>query len=81
MDAFSADYCIFTTNVFAIYNTAGAKRPEQIIGMHYFSPVPSISLLEVIPLESTSDTIKAAKVKVGLKEGKTCIEVRAVLGF
>jgi enoyl-CoA hydratase/long-chain 3-hydroxyacyl-CoA dehydrogenase len=81
MDAFSADYCIFTTNVFAIYNTAGAKRPEQIIGMHYFSPVPSISLLEVIPLESTSDTIKAAKVKVGLKEGKTCIEVRPVLGF
>jgi enoyl-CoA hydratase/long-chain 3-hydroxyacyl-CoA dehydrogenase len=84
MEIATADSTIFCTNTSAIPIrdiARGAKRPSQIIGMHYFSPVPSMPLLEIIPHNGTDDRTKATAFELGTRQGKTCIFVKDVPGF
>jgi len=61
--------------------TARARHPERVLGMHFFSPVERMPLLEVIPTEATSpDTIVTA-VRFGRRMGKTVIVVADRPGF
>lgn len=80
----TSEDCIIATNTSAIPIASiaeQAQRPNQIIGMHYFSPVPSMPLLEIIPHESTEQSVIATSFEVGTKQGKTCIVVKDVPGF
>jgi enoyl-CoA hydratase/long-chain 3-hydroxyacyl-CoA dehydrogenase len=83
----TSDHCVFATNTSAIPIADIAapgpdiKRPENIVGMHYFSPVPSMPLLEIIPHAGTSDEALATAFAVGTKQGKTCVVVKDVPGF
>lgn len=63
------------------HDTNPRQRPENVIGMHYFSPVPLMPLLEIIPHKGTSDAACAAAFEVGKKQGKTVIFVKDVPGF
>lgn len=84
MEKITPEHCVFATNTSAIPIAAiaeGAKRPENIIGMHYFSPVPAMPLLEIIPHAGTSDSVIATAFEVGSKQGKTCVIVKDVPGF
>lgn len=60
---------------------AQAKHPERIVGMHFFSPVHKMPLLEVIRAQQTSDRAVATAVEVGRKLGKTVIVVGDGPGF
>lgn len=59
----------------------GAAHPENVIGLHYFSPVDKMPLVEVIPHEGTSDEVIATTVKFARKQGKTPIVVKDKAGF
>ena len=60
---------------------AKSERPEQVVGMHYFSPVPLMPLLEIIRGPQTSETALATAVVAGQQQGKTCVIVGDGPGF
>ncbi|EJL6394047.1 fatty acid oxidation complex subunit alpha FadJ [Vibrio navarrensis] len=75
---------IFATNTSSlpIHKIAEkAARPENIVGLHYFSPVEKMPLVEVIPHETTSQETIATVVALAKKQGKTPIVVKDKAGF
>ncbi|XOV78351.1 MAG: fatty acid oxidation complex subunit alpha FadJ [Aestuariibacter sp.] len=75
---------IFASNTSSIpinQIAANAKRPEQVIGLHYFSPVDKMPLAEVIAHEKTSDETISTTVEFAKRQGKTPIVVKDGAGF
>ncbi|PSR05632.1 MAG: fatty acid oxidation complex subunit alpha FadJ, partial [Bacteroidetes bacterium SW_11_45_7] len=58
-----------------------AQRPSRVIGMHYFSPVPKMPLLEIIVKEDTAKWVEATALELGIRQDKTCIVVKDGPGF
>jgi 3-hydroxyacyl-CoA dehydrogenase/enoyl-CoA hydratase/3-hydroxybutyryl-CoA epimerase len=75
---------VFATNTSTIpiaRIAEAARRPEQVIGMHFFSPVARMPLLEVIPSGRTAAQTVSTAVGFGRRMGKTVIVVRDAPGF
>ncbi|HZU20652.1 MAG TPA: 3-hydroxyacyl-CoA dehydrogenase NAD-binding domain-containing protein [Gaiellaceae bacterium] len=60
---------------------AATKRPDKVIGMHFFNPVPVLKLVEVIRAVQTSDETAAAIVELARELGKEPAEARDFPGF
>ncbi len=60
---------------------AATKRPDKVIGMHFFNPVPLMRLLEVVRGLATSDETTAVAIEVGKRMGKEPVEAKDSPGF
>ncbi|HMC49979.1 MAG TPA: 3-hydroxyacyl-CoA dehydrogenase NAD-binding domain-containing protein, partial [Solirubrobacterales bacterium] len=75
---------VFASNTSAIpiaRLAAASRRPENVVGMHFFSPVAKMPLVEVIRHPGTSDAAVATVVAAGRTMGKTVIVVNDGPGF
>ncbi len=70
------------TSSISITEIASATgRPEKVVGMHFFNPVPVMKLVEVVRGFATSDEVFGLVVELGEKLGKTPVSVNDYPGF
>jgi len=70
-----------TSSISITWIAAQTGRPEQVIGMHFFNPVPVMSLVEVVRGQRTSDATFAAVADLAEGLDKTPVEVADYPGF
>lgn len=71
-----------TSSVPIMKLAAGTSRPERVLGLHFFNPVPVLPLVEVVRSIMTSeDTVASARGFAEERLGKTCIDSQDRAGF
>jgi 3-hydroxybutyryl-CoA dehydrogenase len=84
LDRILPEAAILATNTSSLSITriaAQTQRPAQVIGMHFFNPVPVMALVEVIRGLATSDATYAFVHALAVRLGKTPVEVNDAPGF
>ncbi|UED84011.1 3-hydroxyacyl-CoA dehydrogenase family protein [Streptomyces profundus] len=85
LDGLVKDETVLASNTSAIPITmlaAATRRPDRVVGTHFFSPVPLMALCELVRGHLTSDQTLATAREFAESAGKTCIVVeRDVAGF
>ena len=84
LDALCGPDTILATNTSSLSITeiaSATNRPDKVIGMHFFNPVPAMKLVEIIKGLATSEETKAKIVELSVALGKTPVEVEEAPGF
>ncbi|HEY9854299.1 MAG TPA: 3-hydroxyacyl-CoA dehydrogenase NAD-binding domain-containing protein, partial [Stenomitos sp.] len=83
-EAILSPEAVFASNTSALPISriaAEARYPERVLGMHYFSPVPKMPLLELVVTPKTAEWAVATAQAYGIAQGKTVIVVQDGPGF
>jgi 3-hydroxyacyl-CoA dehydrogenase/enoyl-CoA hydratase/3-hydroxybutyryl-CoA epimerase len=84
VEARTAEDCVFASNTSSLpigELALGSRRPARVLGMHFFSPVEKMPLLEVVVTPHTDAWATATAVTFGRRLGKNVIVVRDGPGF
>jgi len=82
--ALCPDDCVFATNTSSLSiseMSEAAKRPEMVVGTHYFNPPSRMTLLEIVRGEKTSQEAIDIAEKVAIAMGRAVVHVKDVPGF
>jgi 3-hydroxybutyryl-CoA dehydrogenase len=84
LDGLCPPEVVLATNTSALSVTeiaAAAKRPERVLGMHFFNPVPKMKLVEIVRALGTGEAAMATTEEVARRMGKETVRVRDSAGF
>lgn len=84
LDDITPAHAILASNTSSLSITeiaAATNRPNQVVGLHFFNPVPVMKLVEINVGLTTDEATVAAMREVGDKLGKTLVEVKDAPGF
>ncbi len=84
LDELCKPEAIIATNTSALSITeiaAATSRPDKIIGMHFFNPVPAMKLVEIVKGLTTSEETRGTIVELAKALGKTPVDVAEAPGF
>ncbi|RTL23333.1 MAG: 3-hydroxyacyl-CoA dehydrogenase [Burkholderiales bacterium] len=84
LEALLPDEAVIATNTSSISVTAlarGMQRPERLVGMHFFNPVPLMKLVEVVSGLGTAPEVAQAVFDLAARWGKTPVHARSTPGF
>lgn len=84
LDGICPPAAILASNTSALSVTeiaSATARPDKVIGMHFFNPVPAMKLVEVIPGVETAPEVIAAVVELSVKIGKEPVPIKESPGF
>lgn len=84
LDELAPEHAILASNTSSIAIgalAAATTRPTQVIGMHFFNPVPMMQLVEIVRAIDTSDETVVAVRQLAERIGKTAVEVHDYPGF
>lgn len=75
---------VFATNTSSISITeiaSASRRPDRVVGMHFFNPVPALALVEIIPALQTDPEVAALATEMATRLGKTPVACNDTPGF
>jgi 3-hydroxybutyryl-CoA dehydrogenase len=84
VDAIAAPGAVLASNTSTIPLVLMARqtsRPERVVGMHFFNPVPMMKLVEVIRTPNAQDAVVTAVTELAVALGKSPVQVNDVPGF
>jgi 3-hydroxybutyryl-CoA dehydrogenase len=84
LDEICAKHTIFASNTSSLTITeiaTATKRPERLVGLHFFNPVPVMKLVEVVRTIATDPAVYEEVVAFGAKLGKTPVRANDSTGF
>ena len=81
---FNSDETIFASNTSSLSLNRIAesiKKPERVIGMHFFNPAPVMKLVEIVKTDVTNEETLSATIQLAQKMGKTAVVCKDAPGF